>query len=213
VDIHTVKKAMKGNEKAFEKLIKQESTKLYKTAFIYVRNKEDARDVSSEVIRSEKKAGMIVTDWRVLYTDDLLKNEDVLTLLPVIDRDEPPAMAKLSPSLIVESSRFGYKLRVEQVKRDGDQLIVDYQLSNASGEEFKMDVLQNFTEGVSIKNTETLMNGKISKSADQKELRFQSVYAIPSEIDLSDLSLSVPFGVLSMNRPSEEMEPIKIELE
>ncbi|WP_411334837.1 DUF4179 domain-containing protein [Metabacillus indicus] len=169
--------------------------------------------VSSEVIRSEKKAGMIVTDWRVLYTDDFIKNTDELTLLPVIDRDEPPAIAKLSPSLVVESSRFGYQLRVEQVKRDGDQLIVDYQLSNASGEEFKMDVLQNFAEGVSIKNKETLMNGKISIAADQKELRFQSVYAIPSETDMKDLTLSVPFGVLSMNRPSEKMEPIKIELE
>ncbi|MDX8290974.1 DUF4179 domain-containing protein [Metabacillus indicus] len=169
--------------------------------------------VSSEVIRSEKKAGMIVTDWRVLYTDDLLKNEDVLTVLPVIERDESPTMSKLSPGLVLESSRFGYQLRVEQVKRDGDQLIVDYQLSNASGEEFKNDVLQNFAEGVSIKNKETLMNGKISIAADEKEFRFQSVYAIPSETDLSDLTLSVPFGVLSMNRPSEKMEPIKIELE
>ncbi|WP_203289980.1 DUF4179 domain-containing protein [Metabacillus sp. cB07] len=169
--------------------------------------------VSSQVIRSEKKAGMIVTDWRVLYTDDLLKNEDVLTVLPVIERDESPTMAKLSPALVVESSRFGYQLRVEQVKRDGDQLIVDYHLSNASDEEFKKGVFQNFAEGVSIKNKETLMNGKISIAADNKELRFQSVYAIPSETDMKDLTLSVPFGVLSMNRPSEKMEPIKIELE
>ncbi|MGD6793186.1 DUF4179 domain-containing protein [Metabacillus indicus] len=169
--------------------------------------------VSSEVIRSEKKDGMIVKDLRVLYTDDLLKNEDVLTVLPVIERDESPAMAKLSPSLVVESRRFGYQLRVEQVKRDADQLIVDYQLSNASDKEFKKDVFQNFAEGVSIKNTDTLMNGKISIAADQEELRFQSVYAIPSQTDLSDLTLSVPFGVLSMNRPSEELEPIKIELE
>ncbi|MGX1194493.1 sigma-70 family RNA polymerase sigma factor [Metabacillus sp. SLBN-84] len=50
MDIHTVKKAMKGNEKAFEKLIKQESTKLYKTAFIYVRNKEDALDVLQDTV-------------------------------------------------------------------------------------------------------------------------------------------------------------------
>lgn len=155
---------------------------------------------------------MTVTDWRVLYTDDLLKNADVLSLLPLIDRDEPPAMAKLSPSLVVESSRFGYQLHVEQVKRDGDQLIVDYQLSNDFGEEFKKDVFQNFAEEVSI-NTETLIKGKISIAADQKELRFQSVYAIPSESDLSDLTLFVPFGVLSMNRSSEKMEPIKVELQ
>lgn len=45
-----VKKAIKGNEKAFETLVKNESEKLYKTAFLYVRNKEDALDVLQETI-------------------------------------------------------------------------------------------------------------------------------------------------------------------
>jgi RNA polymerase sigma-70 factor (ECF subfamily) len=45
-----VKKAIKGNETAFETLVKNESEKLYKTAFLYVRNKEDALDVLQETI-------------------------------------------------------------------------------------------------------------------------------------------------------------------
>ncbi|MDQ0860729.1 hypothetical protein [Bacillus sp. V2I10] len=37
--------AIRRNEEAFEELIKLESSKLYKTAFLYVVNKEDALDV------------------------------------------------------------------------------------------------------------------------------------------------------------------------
>ncbi|UOQ50399.1 sigma-70 family RNA polymerase sigma factor [Gracilibacillus caseinilyticus] len=49
-DLSIVKKAINGNEKAFETLVKKESEKLYKTAFLYVRNKEDALDVLQETI-------------------------------------------------------------------------------------------------------------------------------------------------------------------
>ncbi|QTN01007.1 sigma-70 family RNA polymerase sigma factor [Sediminibacillus dalangtanensis] len=45
-----VKKAINGDEAAFETLIKKESEKLYKTAFLYVKNKEDALDVLQETI-------------------------------------------------------------------------------------------------------------------------------------------------------------------
>ena len=48
VQINLVKKAIKGNEKAFETLITNESDKLYRTAYLYVRNKEDALDVLQE---------------------------------------------------------------------------------------------------------------------------------------------------------------------
>jgi RNA polymerase sigma-70 factor, ECF subfamily len=48
--IKLVKKAMRGNEKAFEKLVENESEKLYKTAFLYMRNQEDALDVLQETI-------------------------------------------------------------------------------------------------------------------------------------------------------------------
>ncbi|SFA71201.1 MULTISPECIES: sigma-70 family RNA polymerase sigma factor [unclassified Bacillus (in: firmicutes)] len=49
-NIHTVKKAINGDEVAFETLIKDESAKLYRTAFLYMRNKEDALDVLQDTV-------------------------------------------------------------------------------------------------------------------------------------------------------------------
>jgi RNA polymerase sigma-70 factor, ECF subfamily len=50
LDIKVITKAINGNEEAFEQLIKHESDKLYKTAYLYVRNKEDALDVLQETV-------------------------------------------------------------------------------------------------------------------------------------------------------------------
>lgn len=49
-NLSLVNQAKIGNEKAFETLVKNESEKLYKTAFLYVRNKEDALDIVQETI-------------------------------------------------------------------------------------------------------------------------------------------------------------------
>ncbi|MGG0655842.1 sigma-70 family RNA polymerase sigma factor [Rummeliibacillus pycnus] len=43
-----VKKAIKGNKKAFEQLIKQHYQQIYRTAFLYVHNQEDALDIVQE---------------------------------------------------------------------------------------------------------------------------------------------------------------------
>lgn len=43
-----VKKSIKGNKKAFEKLIKQHYEQVYRTAFLYVHNQEDALDIVQE---------------------------------------------------------------------------------------------------------------------------------------------------------------------
>ncbi|MRG85933.1 sigma-70 family RNA polymerase sigma factor [Salinibacillus xinjiangensis] len=47
-NLSLVKKAINGDKEAFEAIIKNESEKLYKTAFLYVRNKDDALDVLQE---------------------------------------------------------------------------------------------------------------------------------------------------------------------
>lgn len=49
-NLNVVKKAIKGDEQAFELLIKHESRKLYRTAFLYVGNKEDALDVVQDTV-------------------------------------------------------------------------------------------------------------------------------------------------------------------
>ncbi|MCA1031284.1 sigma-70 family RNA polymerase sigma factor [Bacillus timonensis] len=46
--IHLVKKAQKGNDKAFLKLFEEYEQDIYRTAFVYVKNQEDALDVVQE---------------------------------------------------------------------------------------------------------------------------------------------------------------------
>lgn len=48
--IALVNKAKKGNEEAFTKLIEAKKENIYKIAFSYVKNKEDALDIVSEAI-------------------------------------------------------------------------------------------------------------------------------------------------------------------
>lgn len=43
-----VKKAIKGNKKAFEEIIKHHYERIYRTAYLYVHNEEDALDVVQE---------------------------------------------------------------------------------------------------------------------------------------------------------------------
>lgn len=43
-----VKKAIKGSKSAFEKLVQQHYERIYRTAFLYVHNEEDALDVVQE---------------------------------------------------------------------------------------------------------------------------------------------------------------------
>lgn len=47
-NIKLVKKAINGNTKAFELLIKQHYEQLYRTAFLYVHNQEDSLDIVQE---------------------------------------------------------------------------------------------------------------------------------------------------------------------
>ncbi|HLU22417.1 MAG TPA: sigma-70 family RNA polymerase sigma factor [Bacillaceae bacterium] len=45
-----VKKAIRGNDKAFYELIQEQQKKLYYTAFLYVKNEESALDIVQETI-------------------------------------------------------------------------------------------------------------------------------------------------------------------
>ncbi len=45
-----VKKAQKGNDKAYVMLFQQYEADIYRMAFVYVKNKEDALDLVQEVV-------------------------------------------------------------------------------------------------------------------------------------------------------------------
>lgn len=49
VIIHLVKKAQKGNDKAFIKIFQEYEEDIYRMAFVYVKNQEDALDIVQEV--------------------------------------------------------------------------------------------------------------------------------------------------------------------
>lgn len=49
INIRLVKKAQKGNDKAFLKLFQQFEKDIYRMAYVYVKNQEDALDVVQEV--------------------------------------------------------------------------------------------------------------------------------------------------------------------
>ncbi|GGH76785.1 RNA polymerase sigma-70 factor (ECF subfamily) [Pullulanibacillus pueri] len=49
-DPEMIKKAKKGNEQAFQQIIQIEKDKLYRMAYIYVKNDEDALDIVQETI-------------------------------------------------------------------------------------------------------------------------------------------------------------------
>ncbi|WP_440602981.1 sigma-70 family RNA polymerase sigma factor [Bacillus sp. GB_SG_008] len=49
-EIKLVKKAKKGNDAAFEQLISLHQDQLYRTAYMYVQNKEDALDIVQETV-------------------------------------------------------------------------------------------------------------------------------------------------------------------
>ena len=86
VQIKLVKKAIKGNEDAFETLITNHSDKLYRTAYLYVRNKEDALDVLQETtykafisihqLKSPEYFGTWLTKILIRTAYDRIKQEE-----------------------------------------------------------------------------------------------------------------------------------------
>lgn len=91
VIIRLVKKAQKGDDKAFLKIFQQHEEQIYRMAFIYVKNESDALDIVQEVAyRSFKKIGTLKNPeffktWLIKMTiacsiDLLRKNKKVVQL-------------------------------------------------------------------------------------------------------------------------------------
>jgi RNA polymerase sigma-70 factor, ECF subfamily len=64
-EIKLIKKAIKGNKKCLEELLVLHSDQLYRTAFLYVRNREDALDVVQEA------------SYKAFLSINQLKNENL----------------------------------------------------------------------------------------------------------------------------------------
>jgi len=92
-----VQKAKKGNDKAFLKIFQQQEESIYRMAFVYVKNQEDALDIVQEVayqsfkkIHTLKKPEFFKT-WLMRITINcavnvVKKNSKVIPLIPEFEK-------------------------------------------------------------------------------------------------------------------------------
>lgn len=94
--IKLVKKAIKGDEVAFETLIVDQSDKLYRTAFLYVRNKEDALDVLQE------------TTYKAFISMDQLKYPEYFStwLIKILIRTAYDVLNKKKKTILIGDEFF-----------------------------------------------------------------------------------------------------------
>ena len=120
-----VKRAINGDVEAFELLIKQESDKLYKIAFLHVRNKEDALDVIQEsvykaFISIEKLKNpdffstwlvkiLIRTAYRVLEQRKVLAFIDDDSITDLLDKEVPEYEQQVDLSYAVSKLKNNYQ--------------------------------------------------------------------------------------------------------
>ncbi|MGE8081461.1 RNA polymerase sigma factor [Peribacillus loiseleuriae] len=143
--IRLVKKAQKGDDKAFLKLFQKYEEDIYRMAYVYVKNKDDALDVVQEVAyRSFKKI------------DTLKKPQYFKTWL-----------IKITISCAIDCLRQNRK--VVQLKTEYEELIGSdvediplslslHQLLDELNEDEKSIVILKFYEGYSFKEIAELLN-------------------------------------------------------
>ncbi|MGG4488203.1 DUF4179 domain-containing protein [Metabacillus idriensis] len=166
-----------------------------------------------DVIHSEARNGKVYTVQRYLFSAGLSDETEYLMVYPEIERDEPRTLAPVvSAPFTAESKRFGYELQVEKVTEKNNRVVLDYRIKHVNGADYKQDILQNFADSISLQKEDTFIYGNNAKLIDPESLHFQSYFNVAADVDLDDYSLSVPFGVLSMNGEPVKLPPVKVEL-
>ena len=121
-------KAKKGDDNAFYELISERKEMLYKTAFTYVKNKEDALDILNETVYrafisiKRLKEPEFFNTWltRILINcalDTLRKDKKVLQL------DEQAGIANLSSNLAQEDV-FDLNIAVDSLKEKYKTIVI-----------------------------------------------------------------------------------------
>jgi hypothetical protein len=187
---------------------------------------------SADVLSTHESNGVIVKDIRELFISKIKDNTKYLTIRPEIHRYEPDTIISLDKStpFVVGSNRFDYNIQVNNIKQNGNEIILDYNIQNVNTTVFRKDSIQDFADFIMLiksediqkdENGEPDMNKMVNymirsnqaKKINDGTLQFQSKFTIEStnEFTLKDYSLLVPFGNLS-HRVAIKMEPIKIDL-
>ncbi len=185
----------------------------------------------ADILSVKQLDNVIVKDTRELFTSKIKESATALIIQPEIrqyEEDTVSSLEKTSP-FVIESKRFDYQLKVNDIKQSGKLLTIDYTILNVNSKEFRKDIIQNFADFIKlIKNDQISKdeNGELdlnkmlehqilsneAKLIDRTNLHFQSIFTINTdEFDKNEYSLMVPFGTLSRNKPIK-MEPLEIEL-
>ncbi|MDA7025210.1 DUF4179 domain-containing protein [Bacillus sp. CLL-7-23] len=127
---------------------------------------------------------------------------------------------------VVSADHHDFKIAVDQIKKNGNKLVVNYHLKNINRSMIDIDSMQNFLETMSLIDSayqtyEEAPNGhsvkgNFTKILDSKKLHFQSVFKIDGEFgaknfSLDHYSLAVDFAYLSAFY-STPLKPVKVKL-
>ncbi|MFP7492943.1 DUF4179 domain-containing protein [Terribacillus saccharophilus] len=185
----------------------------------------------ADVLAYEQSDGRIVSDIRELFSSKISEGASYITINPEIRQYEQETINSLERNapFMIDSYRFDYQIQVNNIAKDGNRLILDYNVQNVDADEYGKDIIQNFADFITLiesnnivkdENGELDMNQMIehqiqtdqAKELDNASLHFQSVFTIENDnFNIKDYSLMVPFGTLSSNR-SVKLEPIKVKL-
>ncbi|MGE7186218.1 RNA polymerase sigma factor [Peribacillus sp. NPDC006672] len=169
--IRLVKKAQKGDDKAFLKLFQKYEQDIYRMAYVYVKNKEDTLDVVQEVAyRSFKKI------------DTLKKPEYFKTWL-----------IKITISCAIDCLRKNKK--VVQLKTEYEEIISSdvediplslslHQLLDELNENEKSIVILKFYEGYSFKEIAELLNIPLGTS---KSILYRALDKLRKQVKGADI--------------------------
>lgn len=170
--IKLVKKAQKGDDKAFIKLFQQYEENIYRMAYVYVKNESDALDVVQEVAyRSFKKIETLKNPeyfktWLIKIAitcsiDLVRKNKNVVQLKPEYDE-----------CISFEDEDIPLSITLQELL---DQL----------NEDEKSIVILKFYEGYSFKEIADLLNMPIGSA---KSVLYRALGKLRKQFKEADLS-------------------------
>ncbi|MFC0190219.1 DUF4179 domain-containing protein [Fictibacillus aquaticus] len=171
------------------------------------------------VLSVQKIDGMQKKEMRTVL-NKVNANAKYLMVYPEISRDEEDTLHKITAaSFKVKSSRSPYSVSITGLKKDGNVLTLDYELTGLKASAFKKDILQNFAEMAKVVHKNDLAQKQeaailSSKGIvlDKEKLRLQSRFVLAKGSSEKDYYVMIPFGILSMNSGPDKMDPIKIML-
>ncbi|QBP41013.1 DUF4179 domain-containing protein [Paenisporosarcina antarctica] len=216
------------NSLKMESVVKGKATTLlnYKTTFPLVGEDDDIRITvfdnegnrlsknHADVLVTEQDGGLAIKEVRELFSSKINEEAKFLIVQPEIIRNEEDTFKSLNQKtpFMVESNRFDYKIRINSLKQNGNQLILDYNVQNVNTDAIRKDSIQNFANFIMLIKSEDIQRRKMLEyeiRSNQAEvmadgsLHYQSIFNIENldKFDYRDYSLTVPFGILSANEP------------